>query len=172
VKGKFLPVGILFMVLVMALAALGVGYGHWTKTLDINGSVTTGEVNADFDSASTSDTGIDPGYTKDVGTCTVSGVGTQTLTITVDNAYPSYTCDVDFTITNTGTIPLKVNALSLTGGAPEVTVDWTTVAVGQQIEPGEEAPGDIHIHVEQCAAENTTYTFDAQIELIQWNYGP
>jgi len=36
------------MLLVLALASLGMGYGLWSKVLTIDGTVNTGEVNADF----------------------------------------------------------------------------------------------------------------------------
>ncbi|GAG11872.1 unnamed protein product, partial [marine sediment metagenome] len=52
---------------------------------------------------------------------------------------------------------------------PEITVTWTDLPLGTQIEPQEEAHGDIHIHVEQIADELATYTFSGSIELIQWN---
>jgi len=159
------------MLLVLALATLGLGYAHWEKLLDINGTVNTGEVDADFDAAFTNDPGttIDPTYDKHVGSCEVSGVTTQLLTITIDNAYPSYECDVDFQVTNMGTIPVKVKAFDASGVPPELTVTLTDLPLGTQIEPMMEAHGDIHIHVEQIADELATYTFSAQINLIQWN---
>jgi len=45
---KSLPVGVLVMLLVLALASLGMGYGLWSKVLTIDGTVNTGEVNAEF----------------------------------------------------------------------------------------------------------------------------
>ncbi len=45
---KKLPVGTMFLVLVIALAFLGVGYALWSETLTISGTVTTGEVDVEF----------------------------------------------------------------------------------------------------------------------------
>jgi hypothetical protein len=45
------------MTLVVALAAVGVGYGLWSKTLFIQGSVSAGDLNAVFLSAFTDDDG-------------------------------------------------------------------------------------------------------------------
>lgn len=170
-KKRFLTAGILFMVLVGMLAAIGTGYALWSKTLNIQGSVQTGEVDADFDAATTNDPvgTIDPGYDKDVASCEVSGVGTQTLTVTILNGYPSYTCAVDFLVTNTGTVPVKVQSFDITGVPPELDVTLTDLPVGTQIDPGIEAHGDVHIHVNQTAAELANYTFSAEIELVQWN---
>jgi hypothetical protein len=54
-KKRFLSTGILFMVLVALLAAIGIGYAHWTKTLNIDGTVNTGTVDAIFVAAFTDD---------------------------------------------------------------------------------------------------------------------
>jgi hypothetical protein len=45
---RFLSVGLLLMGLMIALGALGVGFGLWSKVLTIDGTVSTGEVNAEF----------------------------------------------------------------------------------------------------------------------------
>jgi len=176
-------IGLLVLALVFALGSLGVGYAMWDKTLEVTGTVNTGEVNAIFTTATCNDTGIDPGYLmdgttpkdKDVGSCSVVGAGTQLLTITVENGYPCYECDIDFTVDNTGSIPVKIQTLGLVGVPPEITVTWTGLAVGDQIGPAgsidDELPGDLHIHVEQIADELQTgvYTFSASIYLVQWN---
>ncbi|NIM92150.1 MAG: hypothetical protein GTO18_00335 [Anaerolineales bacterium] len=52
---KTIPVGVLFMIMVLALASLGVGYGLWSKTLVITGEVRTGDVHAMFMDAFTDD---------------------------------------------------------------------------------------------------------------------
>jgi len=163
----FGKIGIVFLVLVMALGTLGIGYAMWDKTLHTVGSVNTGEVDAIFTTATCTEDPEADG--KDVGSCSVVGAGTQTLTITITNGYPCYGCTVDFTIDNVGTVPVKVQSLDLSGVPAEITVTWTTVTVGDQIEPGGSAPGDIHIHVEQEAGELASYTFSAKIYLVQWN---
>ncbi len=42
-RGPFARAGILCLALVLGLGGLGVGYAHWTDTLTIGGTVTTGE---------------------------------------------------------------------------------------------------------------------------------
>ncbi len=41
-------IGILALALVMALGALGIGYAHWTETLNIKGTLTTGYIDVNF----------------------------------------------------------------------------------------------------------------------------
>jgi len=56
-------VGLISLVLVLALGALGVGYAAWTDTLTITGTVATGEVDWEFGTCSLLDENepIDPG---------------------------------------------------------------------------------------------------------------
>lgn len=70
-------IGALFMVLVLALASLGVAYGLWSKTLTIDASVNTGDVNAEFTEAFTDDDNLsnDPLLDSlDVGHCPLPSV--------------------------------------------------------------------------------------------------
>ncbi|MFQ5931946.1 MAG: hypothetical protein ACE5MM_06035 [Nitrospiraceae bacterium] len=67
-----LPIGTIFLVLVVALAALGVGYGLWTQSLFILGNVTTADVSGEFQGAFTDDDGNvdDPSLDSgDMGEC-------------------------------------------------------------------------------------------------------
>ena len=79
--------GIIALVLVLALGAMGVGYAHWQQTLYIEGTVNTGSYCVGFLNASTTDPcvslcpvcdpgdigpnpesgTVDPGYDKNVG---------------------------------------------------------------------------------------------------------
>jgi hypothetical protein len=120
-----------------------------------------------------------------VGECfaEIDALDPEKLHITVGNGYPSYHCTVWFDILNNGTIPLKIQDLKLEPqnfeNGVEVTVGLSQLACGLQIDPGllpsgevvmeNLAQGDVHIHVEQAAAQNETYTFDAELWLVQWN---
>jgi hypothetical protein len=160
-----------FAALMIALMVAGLAYAMWDKYLYIYGTVYTGEVNAEFSDCWCSDTGIDPGYDKDVGSCdcVIEPEDPQVLGVYIYNGYPSYSCDIYYTIDNTGTIPVKIQDIFLGGVPPEITVSLTGAGIGTQIEPGEYAECDIHVHVEQIADELATYYFDIEIYLVQWN---
>lgn len=130
--------GLLLLVLIMAMGALGVGYAHWNGTLDIDGTVNTGTFGAEL----TQDNGVisnaiddemigaescfgyahyeawaDPTKTQDNGhaTCVlsddkddISGDKNDTMTITVTHAYPCYNVWVPVDVHCTGTVPIKV----------------------------------------------------------------
>lgn len=201
-------IAILCLALVMALGSLGIGYAMWDKTLYIDGTVYTGEVDAKFILAFTDDDGtvddvdkdagddgtqalydhwgaassadpLGPGPNparsdKDVGKCTVViDADPQVLIVTLSNAYPSYGNTIWYEIENTGSIPVKVQDLSIDPDNftldVEVEVWFTDVHVGLQIDPGEVVQGDLVVHVLQDADEDATYTFTAEIYLVQWN---
>lgn len=180
-KRGFFSAGVLFLVIVGLLGALAVGYGLWSKTLTVDGTVKTGDFNADWDWAMVSDEGLDPctpdlnpsgcNYPpKDVGSCSVDGVGTQALTVTIDNAYPSYECTITAAITNTGTIPFNV-LVDGTSQDPELDIICEDPA-GQQVDPGDELPVSCWVHVRQEAKERSTYTASATLCVAQWNESP
>ena len=165
----------IFAVLMVALMAVGFAYAMWDKTLFIDGTVNTGEVDAYFTTATSNDPPgtIDPGYDKDVGCTEVIGEREQTLIVTVTNGYPCYSSRIDYTIDNIGSIPVKVQSFTVTVPPAEVTVTITEIAVGTQIDADQSVPGSIVIHVEQEADELAQYTFSVEIYLVQWNeYSP
>lgn len=59
----------LFAVVLIALVVAGLAYAHWSETLYINGSVSTGELDVAIISATCNDEGIDPGKNKNVVSC-------------------------------------------------------------------------------------------------------
>jgi hypothetical protein len=129
------PLGIAVVLLVVALATLGVAYGLWSEVLVIHSTVNTGTVHALWRTASSSDrTGsldqnlVDypPGtvvdMTKDVGRlgCTIDAVDPEILNFTVYNGYPSYYADCEGEWINNGTIPVNVVDLRVDTDCPGV----------------------------------------------------
>jgi hypothetical protein len=175
-RRKALPVGTLFIVLVIALALLGVGYGLWSKTLYISGTVGTGTVDAVFAAASTTEND----HGKEVGDCDATidpdqDGSNDKLGVTLTNGYPSYECWVDFTVQSTGSIPIHIYQPEFTSLPPanEVTVQLLTAECypdDHQLHENDISPTcRLYIHVEQDAAQSATYTFDAEIEARQFN---
>lgn len=215
-------VGFICLALVLALGSIGVAYAMWDKTLYIDTTVNTGEVDAEFVMAFTDDDGVvnnpdkdagddgggtlydhwgpessndpmaagpnPPRYEKDVGKCwaEIDAVDPQILHFYVENGYPCYWNTLWFDILNTGTVPVNIEGLDIMpvgnwdrdgDGADDITVGWSGLADGMQIDPGLTAQGDIHIHVEQTltddesgfGGENEIYEFTAEIWLVQWN---
>jgi hypothetical protein len=184
-----LPVGALVMVLVLALATLGVGYGLWSKTLYIEGTVTTGNVDAELSveavvedediEVPTQLDGEDPDDTlegKDVGECSAvlleTNQSNDTLSITITNGYPSFDCWVTFDVLSTGSVPIHIYRPVMTTVPPASAIAWELMNCYDdetQLHSGEEAFCTIWMHIEQGAEQGETYTFSGTIFVHQYN---
>jgi len=165
---KSLPVVAVAMLLVIALAAMGLVYGLWSETLTINGTVGTGSVDAAFSNVETWDE-----ETKPVGTCdAVLSADGNTLTVTINNGYPSYLCYVHFWVTNVGSIPIHVH-LPTFSAPNELEVElYKCYDEEQQIHSGAAYDCYFTVHVLQSAAQNSSYNFSGSIFAHQWNEEP
>ncbi|MEM4970069.1 MAG: hypothetical protein QXE01_02325 [Sulfolobales archaeon] len=176
--------------LTMILVIMGAAIAMWSDSLKIKTTINTGDVDVEFGEISTNDPegSVDPGYTKNVGTCYAnkveienedqgnpSGNNDLDLNITIVNAYPSYNCTITFEVRNTGTIPVK---------GPHVTTDsdfnsWNgtyVICIANfteiQIDPGQSAWFKISCHVLQSAQENQIYKGQIYLMFHQWNEEP
>lgn len=182
-RRKSLPLGVLVMLLVLALATLGLGYGLWSKILYINGTVATGNVDAELTLGKFGDTEVE----KDVGTCLAEllmidgATQPNKIRVTVTNAYPSYECWVNFDVHSKGTIPVLVYRPIFDIRPPEKEVTFNMVecyADPTQLHKSEVAYCTLYIHVEQDALQNAgrgelgdppAYAFEGTIEARQFN---
>jgi len=164
-------IGLLCLALVLALGVMGVGFALWDKTVYIEGTVNTGEVNMEVLSAASDDPSgsIDPGKDKDVGMTTAQiNEDKQRVTVTVTNGYPCYEVYLHFSVQNVGTVPVRLQAINVINLNPCITVEaWD--GLGEQLEPGDRRDNSMRIHVEQCADELATYTFTVEFYYVQYN---
>ena len=160
------------VVLVVALASLGLAHAVWAKTLTIDGIVNTGKFNADFIAASTDDPPgtIDPGYDKDVASCTATVVNTEQVVVLITNAYPSYTCTFSTTIYNNGTLPERREALEF-DVPPVLTVTDLNDLTGVVLDPGQQDVEEFSVHVEQEAEQRAIYYFTIKKPFSLWVTG-
>jgi hypothetical protein len=100
--------GLILLVVIMALGALGAAYAAWNGTIIATATVNTGSVNAQFD----------PNYNQNLMygasqvLATVQGDGS--LSITVSNAYPGEVfTNIPFVVDNLGTVPMSVTTVTL-----------------------------------------------------------
>jgi hypothetical protein len=148
-KRRGLPFGVMALLLILALAAIGVGYGLWSQTLIINGFVHTWEMDSGLSSrdrqssptsmisAPTTDLIIDCDRTaperrlgagQDVAECTTV-LDDYTMEVVV--TLPGFNCFIKWDVPNTGasrfisigrttsTAACTREALSITGAARE-----------------------------------------------------
>lgn len=183
-----LPMGTIVLILVLALAAVGVGYGLWSKTLFLHGVVNTGNVDAelsieriledeDEEVPAQQDLPRDPDDTiegKDIADCRAELSATNqlndTLTITIEEGYPSFDCWVTFDVHSTGSVPIHIHRPVFDPIPPEITVvTEECYAEDTQLHFSERAFCTLRIHVEQIAEQNASYTFWGTVFVHQYN---
>lgn len=162
---------ILGLVLVVALASLGIAYGMWSVTLHITGTVTTGTLSAVLVPGTPAVTGD----TKGVAKCTATvNTAADTLDIVFNDAFPGVICTVPFTVMNTGTIPIHLEIPALMTEAP---TDQISIMLGscyvedEQVHAAMSSPVcNVVLEVLQNAASmGKTYTFSASFLAHQYN---
>lgn len=177
----------LALLLVIAVAAIGLGYALWFKTLTISSTVTTGDVNAEWVGPPISFCNdppgqIDPFYDKDIGstTLTLDAVDPQIIHMDIENGYPSYLVSCHFRFLYLGSIPAKVQGWEIIPDPPlvlascngcndgQLFVDWID-GCGAQLEKSDKQESSADVHVEQQAEQDFTYSFAIKVKLVQWN---
>jgi hypothetical protein len=167
----------MFGALILSLAITGVAFAHWTDTLYINGTVNTGTFDAELS--------VGQGYDSEPPCKDVSSIsGTlsedkNTITVTVSNAYPCIDYYLPIDLHCVGSVPLVIQSIEYNGDLPENTTlkiipdpahPNDVIQVGTQLHQCQTAYGLLHLHLDEDAAENTTYTFSVTINVVQWNY--
>ena len=158
-----IKLGVLFLVVVIAIASAGMGISYATYGDDIVGEgVPSCWCDVAFTSAEPGDPpdnegGIDVGY---VGTVTLDPSGSS-INIDIFNAYPGYEAYIDFTITNLGNKPINVDSVSVSGSydPDELEILVNGVDEGTTLGVGNSWDGTVTTKVLQGAEQNTLYTF-------------
>ncbi len=160
-RNRFSRLGLLSLALVLSLGITGIGYAAWTDELTIDGTVEIGYVAVVLSPGDCSRPEI---------TCSVPAP--HTLVVTLTNAPPAgYDCY--FTITNTGTIPVKIQSIDIDpAGIPDgVEVFVLGVAEGTQIEQAGVYPDSLEGMVGVIVAPNgcVSFSFEVAFSFVQWN---
>ncbi len=183
---KSLPLGVMAMILIVALATIGVAYGLWSETLTITGTVHTGELDIEYSGPWVYEfvnilkdgkwyADWEPPEKDRYAECDAwigKLDGHEELFVNVTGAYPSYKCLVWFDIHNAGTVPVHLS--KPVGQAPAWVQVHTCYPDWVQIHQSDRVWGYIFIHFtnEDKVGENEQYTFHYDIEARQWNEAP
>jgi hypothetical protein len=194
-----LPFGAFFVLLIVALALLGVGYSMWAETLIIQGTVQTGEVDVAFEDATVEEcvdvngvlTCPEPDFKAYAANCTLSAEetsddspgddGQDLLTVAVSGMYPSWHCKLNFKVANLGNVPVHVKLPKLVAGkeyASWVKLDTLNcyqdgVQLHQGANVSQACTIDIHFTNETSPGENAgPFVFTWEILAHQWNEEP
>jgi hypothetical protein len=121
-------------------------------------------------------------YAQNEGATSVSGAGTQILTINMSNVYQCYYGSAGVTIKNTGTVPVVVNTVNtvIAGPVTDPNGDLLDIvftgalveATHMQIDEGVEVLGSVDLHCFNPDPDGTNYTVFITVTFIQWNSQP
>ena len=167
----------MFAALMFTLIMVGPAYAMLGNTIHIESYAYESSVSVKFADVSCSDTGIGPGYDKGVASCSALLIDEQTISVTVLNGYPCYSCNVNFDVVNTGEKPVKVWLVIIdenptkkfSQDIPEITVTVEGIKRRDVINPEGKKSCRLHIHIEQCARELSSYCFRVKMWLVQLN---
>lgn len=113
----------------------------------------------------------------------------DTLVVELNNVYPCYYEHIAFWIHNCGTIPWRIWRVTFNpgniiiyrpgyltldlnnDGNADIEIYWGD-NFGQQVDPCGKVDLSFDIHILQPCPENTTLTFTAAIEMVNWNEYP
>jgi hypothetical protein len=101
--------GLICLILIIALGAVGVGYAAFNQPLNNTNSLNTGYYAISWGTVTGS-------TTTGTGTVTVGTITSSNFQLTIGGALPAFTGTVSYTINNTGSIPAKVISILLTAG--------------------------------------------------------
>ena len=158
-RNRFARLGMLGIALLVALCLTGVGYGAWTDEISIYETANVGYVELVLGPGACSSPEI---------TCSVVALHTLVVTLTNPQA-GNYTCG--FTITNIGTIPVKIQSIDTPAGTPDVEVSVLGVTEGTQIEQAGVYPDYVEgivqvIVLNGCIA---SCSIEIQFSFVAWN---
>ncbi|XMB85936.1 SipW-dependent-type signal peptide-containing protein [Mycoplasmatota bacterium WC44] len=152
---------VLLSVLLIALMTAGLSYAYWTDTLTVNGTAETGNVDVKWAPGTNSDYN---GYLSQVNT---SIVNSKTLLFEVNNIYPDSWNWGTSAYINEGTVPAKLNFVSITLQQPgeawdQNFTDNVVVYIGSEGASGDWIPTDSEEHytLTEIIQNNWTLNFD------------
>lgn len=170
------------LVLTLCLAAIGVGYGHWTKTLNIDGLAETGDFGIGFlDATVTDNEGVDPDYPDDIAETTVTlhdedpiDGRNELMKVSIEDGYYCYRAFVNFDIHNYGSVPAVISQITINipvGGEVDVQLDGIVDKITNPsnptiIDPGTSVNCDLMVHV--VTNSEGTYDFTVDIDAENW----
>jgi len=163
----------MFVVVLIAFAITGFSYAWWTDALTISSTISTGELDVEFTGAYTTScseymqcsVGFENGNDAEPSS---SPVDYSKMSVMVDNGYPCGWCNVTFTIHNCGTIPAKVDKITITA-ANELDVTLEGLSEGDEIDVDGSVSPTLKIHINENAAELSSYTVSITIDFKQFN---
>jgi hypothetical protein len=197
-RTSFTSTSALVLILIVTLGSIGVVNGLWSKSLTLEATVESGDINTDWIEITTSD------QSAVLNTATISTVslpgceatiggdpefGDQVGNVVITDAVPAYWCEIEASVRNTGSVPFNIigiNAIldaandeglsfeDLNGIEPGVCqlIDDLGATTTEPVDPSEEAIVHCKVVVDPGAIPGWTYYFAVGVCVAQWNEDP
>lgn len=164
----FGKIAILSLVLVVGLAAVGLGFAGWSQELFINGTVNTGSVDMEFQNCrAVQANGMNNAETT-VNCLDLNGDGmAETMQVNIQGAFPGHVAAVLFDVHCSGSVPVHISEILITEPGDNVEVSISGIAVGDQIHPCESVPATLTARVNTNQAGQ--YGFSVRITAVNWS---
>ena len=154
-RNRFARLGTLSIALLLSLCVMGVGYAAWTDTVRIDGTVEMGYI----------------GVVLSKGTCSqnvTASIAIHTIDIGIDAGGEGEYEYSGFDIHNTGTIPVKIQDISIVC-SNGLVAEVSGAGVGTQIEQSGVAPDTVYGTVTMTVSGAGTYSCEVTFYFVQWN---
>jgi hypothetical protein len=154
-------IGILAIAMLIALGAVGVAYSAWVDDIEISGSLSTSPVDDGLHCGACS-----PDSGESYITCATSADEME-LTISVINPQPDVNYCCDFAFSNAANSwPVRIIGMDLSNPYSDsgVSVAFNNLT-GMVINPGNSAPGKVHISLDADEGLEGTFTFSLAVEV-------
>lgn len=168
----FGKLGLLLFVVLLCIAAAGIGYAAWSEGLDIAGSVTTGSDDPGFVGNCTFNNSPDSSNPDPDAQCVCDFVDEDgdgdcekvDVTITKANAFHWY--KLYLPIENNGSIPVRITDVVVTYSSPAYVSEEETL-FGTVLDAGAQATCKLVIEIGE--APDRDYNFSVTIAAAQWS---
>ena len=158
--------GVLLLMLMLAMGAMGVTYGGWTDTDFINSHIQTGVLDTEL---TCGDCSPDEGETSIE--CLAAGV--MQLDIYVDNIQDELAYECYFNVDNDtgyGTLPVIIQDITLSPAIPAwASYSLDDVAIGDVIDPGDFITGKLTFELDDPNYASYDIDCTLTVDLGLWN---
>ncbi len=157
---------VLVLIAVIASAGFGTSYAITTDGFDTHENSCCW-----YDVAFTFVSTSDNEYVKDVAFVDAIIIDDNNIEVSLTNAYPGYIAYVDFTITNTGTDPIIVDAVTIGSyNAAALDIQIIDVIAGTILYVnGDTIEGQVTIEILQGASQNSAYPANIDIGFTEFS---
>jgi hypothetical protein len=154
-RNGFSWLGMLSVTMLLALCVTGIGYAAWTDATTIDGTMETGYIEVE----------LSEGVSSENVTALIVN---HTIYLEFDAGCGGEYKYLGFDIHNIGTLPVKIQDISIVGSAG-VGAEVSGVGVGTQIEQSGVDPDTVYGTVTMNVPGAGTYTCEVTFDFVQWN---